>query len=97
MQVKTITSREFQHNVSFYLQLAQTQPIEITKHGQSTALLIHPEQEYKPKKTAKKTKPKIDILNSPVRGMYKDREDWKGKSTIQIARELREKAWYGRK
>ena len=49
------------------------------------------------KRTAKKkatragVKPKSDPIMK-VFGMWKDRPEWKGKSSVEIARELREKA-----
>jgi hypothetical protein len=46
------------------------------------------------KKVKKKTM--MNIMSSPFIGMNKNKKGWKGKSSVKIAQELREKAWYGK-
>lgn len=49
----------------------------------------------KPAKAAKMAKSKTNPLLE-LAGIWKDRPDWKGKSTLEIQRELRAKAMGGR-
>lgn len=50
-----------------------------------------PAKRAKKKKARGATKPKADPIMK-VFGMWKNRPEWKGKSSVEIARELREKA-----
>jgi prevent-host-death family protein len=80
--------RDFTHNTSYYVDMAQTQPVMITKHGVEVAALVPPSVV---KKTPKpKTKSLADLA------FFKDfvePEEWKGQSSADIADELRRRAW----
>ncbi|MBI4130829.1 type II toxin-antitoxin system Phd/YefM family antitoxin [Candidatus Roizmanbacteria bacterium] len=91
--MKQVNVRELQHNLTKYLELSKAHPVLVTKYGRNEVLLINPE-EYE---VIEKLKKKKDIMSSQFIGMYKNRKDWKNKSSQKIARNLREKAWYGEK
>lgn len=38
-----------------------------------------------------------DLLSLKFIGLYKNRKDWRDKTSFQIARKLRREAWYGKK
>jgi len=66
----------------------------ITKYGKETAVLVNPEKyEIKKKGTYKSTSAE-DIINDEFIGMYENRKDWEGKSTTEIVKDLRKRAWY---
>jgi len=68
----------------------------ITKYGKETAVLVNPEKyEIKKKGTYKSTSAE-DIINDEFIGMYENRKDWEGKSTTEIVKDLRKRAWYGK-
>ena len=92
--VEKVSVRELQHKLSNYLELAKVKPLLVTKHGKDEVILVNPKQ-YKIVKTKTKKKTVKDILASPFIGMYKNKREWKGKSSVEIANELRKKAWYG--
>jgi len=92
--VEKVSVRELQHKLSNYLELAKVKPLLVTKHGKDEVILVNPKQ-YKIVKTKTKKKTVKDIMVSPFIGMYKNKREWKGKSSVEIANELRKKAWYG--
>lgn len=94
---KSASVREVQHNFAQYLDYAKNTPVTITKYGEDTAVLVNPEKYNVIRK--QKTRESVDlegILNSGFIGMYKDREDWKGRDPVKIARELNEKSLHGK-
>ena len=97
MQVELLQTnvRDFQHNMAKYLQLAQTKPLGITKHGQNLAVVVNPKEYEVVKKTKGKQRNK-QLMTSEFVGMYKNRKDWQGKTSLQIADKLRTDAWYGK-
>ncbi len=95
METTKVNIRELQHNFAMYLEKAKDVPITVTKYGRDIAVIANPQKyEMKEKKKSKAELIKA-IEESGVFGMHKDREDWKGRSSTEIARELRRKAWYG--
>lgn len=89
-----VSVRELQHKLSDYLEIVKNVPILVTKYGRDEAILINPKH-YKITKLAPENKKKQDIMSSPFIGMHEHNKDWQNKSSIQIAAELRTKAWYG--
>jgi hypothetical protein len=51
----------------------------------------------RPKAQKPSRKRETPLGELPALGMWKNRADWKGKSTLEIARELRQKALGGRR
>lgn len=89
--IKQVSVRELQHNLADYLELAQEIPLSITKYGKDKVLIINPDDyDLEPKKNNLK---KVDLLDSPFIGMKS--KEYKNKSSIKIAEELRNKAWQG--
>lgn len=93
--LRNVSVRELQHNLSDYLKLAKTTPLLITKYGRKEIVLINPETYRITKKKAMK-KPSRDIMDSLFIGLNKNKKAWRGKTSGQIAQKLRKKAWYGR-
>jgi len=93
--LRKVSVRELQHNLASYLELAKVAPISITKHGKDEVIMINPEK-YKVTKKVSAKKGKVDIMSLPFVGMHKNRKDWKGKSTVEIAEDLRHRATYGK-
>lgn len=93
---KTASVRDVQHNLSSYLDLAKNTPVIITKYGKETAVLVNPEKYEIKKKGTYKSMSAEDIMNDGFIGMYKNKKDWKGKSTAEIVKDLRKRAWYGK-
>jgi len=90
--LRKVSVRQLQHNLSDFLELAKSTPLLITKYGKQEVLLVNPDQ-VKITKTARRTSK--DILSSPFIGMNKNKRSWKGKSSAEIAEQLRKRAWYG--
>ena len=90
---KETNMRDFQHKLSFYIELAKTFPITVTKHGKAVATLVNLDTHTFKKKSTQKTE---DLTKSEFVGMHKNKKGWKNKSTAKIASELRNSAWYGR-
>jgi hypothetical protein len=93
---KQINVRDFQHNLSMYMGMAELAPLSITKNGIEKAVLVNPKKYSIKKKSKKPTAGPESIMGSAFIGMYKNRKDWKNKSNAKISKELREKAWYGK-
>ena len=93
--LRKISVRELQHNLAIYFELAKISPISITKHGKDEIIMINPKNFHLTKKAAPK-KQKKDIMSLGFFGMYKNRQDWKGKSGVEIAEDLRYRATYGK-
>ena len=93
--IEKVSIRELQHNFSNYLEIAKIKPLLVTKHGRDEIVLVNPNQ-YKivKNKTIKKTSE--DIMASPFIGVHKNKKEWKGKTSVEIANELRRQAWYGK-
>lgn len=94
VNIRKVSTRELQHNLSNYLEIAKNKPILITKYGKEEAILVNPKQ-YKIAKLKSKKKKIQDIMSSPFIGIHRNKKDWQNKSSVQIASELRTKAWYG--
>ena len=92
--IEKVSVRELQHKLSNYLDLAKIKPLLVTKYGGGEIVLINPKR-YKIVKSKINKKTIKDLLLSPFIGMHKHRQDWKNKSSVEIANELRKKAWYG--
>ena len=56
--------------------------------------MINPKQ-YKIAKIKSKRKKSQNIMLSPFIGVNKNKKEWKIKSAIDIANDLRKNAWYG--
>jgi len=91
---KKVSTREFQHNLSDYLEIAKNMPVLITRYGKEEAVLINPKH-YKIAKLKSKKTNLQNIMSSPFIGLHKNKKDWQKKSSVQIANELKIKAWYG--
>lgn len=91
---RKVSVRELQHNLSSFLELVKSKPLTVTRYGKEEVVLVNPRQ-YKI--TRKKTKKglKKDIMSSAFIGMNREKKSWKGKTSSQIAGELRKRAWYG--
>ncbi|SRR3989304_6968824 len=92
--IEKVSIRNLQHKLSDYIELAKVKPLLVTKHGSDVVILVNPNQ-YKIVKSKVKKKTSKDIMVSPFIEMFKNKKEWKGKSPIKIAEELRKKAWYG--
>ena len=92
---RKVSTRELQHNLSNYLEIARHKPIIITKYGREKAIMVNPD-EFKIIKLKSKKKKAKNIMSSPFIGFYKNRKDWQNKSSVEIGNEIRVKAWYGR-
>lgn len=92
--LRKVSVRELQHNLASYLELAKVTPISVTKHGKDEVIMINPKK-FKITKAVSDKKSKKDIRSYGFFGMYKNRKDWRGKSTVEIAKALRKRAWYG--
>ena len=93
--IEKISVRDLQHKLSSYLEVAKIKPLLVTKHGKDEVVLVNPKQ-YKIVKTKTKKKTTKDIMASPFIGMYKNKREWKGKPSVEIAEELRKKVGYGK-
>ena len=94
-QPKQINVRTLQHNLSLYMTMAKAGPILITKGGKEEIMLINPKDFNVSKKSPKKNNVD-DLAGHKFIGMHKNKLEWKNKPSFEIARELRERAWYGR-
>jgi hypothetical protein len=92
---REVSVRELQHNLASYLNLAKIAPLSITKYGKNEVIIVNPKDYVITKKKAIK-QVKKDLMNSPFIGMHKNRKDWKGKTSVEIASKLRSDAWYGK-
>lgn len=94
-----INIREFQHNVTTYLELAKTVPITITKYGVDEAVIVNTDffKLIKKNKTKEKGQKMVNLMNLEFVGLHKNRKDWKDKTSMQIAKKLRKEAWHGKK
>jgi len=81
--------RDFQHNLKKHLVSAKNKPVMLTKHRRDHFLVADADT-YELKK---RCLPKRLSLDLEFFGMYKNRKDWKGKSSTQILKELRREAW----
>lgn len=90
-----VSVRELQHKLNSYLEIAKIKPLLITKYGRDEVVMLNPKQ-YKVVKNKVKKKNPVNIMSSTFIGMHKNRKDWENKSSVKIAQELREKAWYGK-
>lgn len=78
---------EFRQNLPTYLdRVLAGEEFEVTRNRMSVAVVTP---------TIKKIKKIKRKIYAKAFGMWKDRKDWKGMSTIEIADMLREKAWKG--
>ncbi len=93
--IDKVSVRELQHKLTNYLEIAKIKPLLVTKHGRDEVVMLNPKQ-YKLVKNKAKKNNLVNIMSSPFIGMYKERKAWKNKSSVKIAQELREKAWYGK-
>ena len=93
--LRKISVRELQHNLSEYFELAKIAPISVTKHGKGEVVMLNLNK-YKVIKKKSSKKDKRGIMSLGFFGMYKNRKDWKGKSTTEIAEDLRHRATYGK-
>ena len=92
---RKVSVRELAHNLSEFLELAKSIPIIVTKYGSEKVVMIDPSKfEITKKKNGIKTKK--DLSSFKFIGMHKDRKDWKGKKSSDIANKLRSSAWYGK-
>ena len=79
---------EFRQKLPAYLdRVLAGEEFEVVRNRISVALVTPTE------KKVRKIKRKV---YAKAFGMWKDRKEWKGMSTIQIADMLREKAWKGK-
>ena len=92
LEPKKIGVRDFQHNLSRHINSVKHRPLVVTKHGEDVLLVSDPATSHLKREPKKK---KLLTEDLKFFGMYKNRKDWKGKSSAQIARELRRVAWYG--
>ncbi len=90
MEPKRIGVRDFQHNFSKYVTVAKHRPVVVTKFGKDQ-LIVAATDAYELKRKPSPQKKLTSDLE--FFGMYKNRKDWKGKSSTQILRELRREAW----
>ena len=93
--LRKISVRQLQHNLSDYLELAKIGPLTITKYGKEEVVMVNPKK-FKITKMVSDKKPKEDIMASTFIGMYKNKKEWRGKSSIDIAENLKNRAWYGK-
>lgn len=93
---KVVGVREITRNFSYYLD-SLDEPVVITHHGEVAGVIISPDQYFASKLRKKQVKKKRHKLLELA--FFKDFEmpsEQIGKSSTQIAKELREKAWYGK-
>lgn len=93
--IKSVNIRDFQHNLSMYLDLVKLKPLVVTRKGVTEAVFIDPSRYEFKEKTTKDGQEKQGIMKSAFIGMYKNRKDWKAKSNSEISNNLRRRAWYG--
>jgi len=91
--IQKVPVRDFQHNLSSYLQLARSKPLIVTKYGKDEVIVMNPKQAVNQGSNTQS----IDMQAiEDFIGMHKNRKDWQGKTTQEIADELRHNAWYGK-
>lgn len=94
MNIRKVSIRELQHNLSDYLEIAKNKPILVTRYGKEEAVLVNPKH-YKIAKIKPENKNMQDIMSSPFIGFHRNKKNWKNKSSVQLTNKLRTKAWYG--
>lgn len=88
---KTVTPREIQRSYrKIFDEVKETQqPVVVMKNNKPEVAIVSIEKlEGLYKKELKTKKSPVSALK-PLYGMWKDREDWKGKEGYEIVRELR--------
>lgn len=93
--LRKVSVRRLQHNLSDYLDLAKTVPLLITKYGEEEAILLNPKS-FKISENNRSSKSVENIMLLPFIGFHKNRKSWKTKTSAQIGAELRQDAWYGK-
>ena len=91
-ELRKISVRELQHNLSDYLELAKATPLSVTKYGERQILLVNPEK-YNLVEKEKLTEQKKSLLDMAFIGMHKNK--FRSKSSAELAKDLRAKAWQG--
>jgi hypothetical protein len=66
--------------------------VEVTRPAKRTKAVAKPVAKGKKKPATRRKRSAGSVADWPAFGIWKDRADWKGKSSAEIARELREKA-----
>jgi prevent-host-death family protein len=89
---KHVSIRDVSHNLAHYVEYAKTQPVVINKYKEPQAVLVSPEYLESLQKQATKPKKKMRLEDLPFFTEFVKPEDWKGKTSLQIAQELRERA-----
>lgn len=89
---KPISIRDATHNLAYYVEHAKTQPVVITKFKEPQAVLVSPEYLEALQKKNTEAKKKMRLEDLPFFTEFVEPEDWKGKTALQIALELRERA-----
>lgn len=87
--------RDFQHNLSKYIDLAQVRPVSVTKYGKRVVLLVNP-QKYQVVEKPKIKSSSTQLMQSAFVGMHKNKKEWAGKTNLQIVDQMRKAAWYGK-
>jgi len=82
----SVSVRDFSRNLAYYVEIVQKQNVVLTKNGIPIALITKPNNK----------KQKIPLTELEFFTKFKEPESWKGKSSAQVADELREKAWKGK-
>jgi len=93
--IKKVPVRELQHHLSDYLEIAKVQPLLITRYGREEIILINSDQ-YNISKIKVKKKNVGNLMTSQFIGMHSNKKQWRSKTSVEIANELRREAWYGR-
>lgn len=92
-KIRQVSARSFQHNISSFLNYAVEKPVLLTRRGSKNLILLNPETYLINKKRHTKKNKWQKMLKTGFIGMYENRSDREGKSSVEIAKKLREEAW----
>jgi hypothetical protein len=66
--------------------------VEVTRTAERAKAATKPTAKSKKKSSTRRKRSGGSVADWPAFGIWKNRPDWKGKTSVEIARELREKA-----
>jgi hypothetical protein len=88
VEPKPLMMRDFTRNVAYHVDATAQQPLALYKHGVLKGYLFHPSQiEASSPKQKMKSLKDLDFFKKFV-----EPPEWKGRSSADIAQELRERA-----